>query len=218
MKLEIPVTPNINMIHGTPILMGEVPNPEAMNQGLMERILAVRERDRGVQVSNYGGWQSEGDLWNWEGEAFDQYRFWVHDCIIRMAALVTEEIDPGNVDVSYRAASWANVNHHGDYNARHIHPDVDWAVVYYVSVGTPGDANLGRNGRLELHDSRFLAQSSNLAGYGFGLGLLVDPLPGKIVQFPAWVEHSVHPFYGEGTRISIACNVKITGGRHVGLK
>ena len=64
MKLEIPVTPNINMIHGTPILMGEVPNPEAMNQGLMERILAVRERDRGVQVRNYGGWQSESDLWN----------------------------------------------------------------------------------------------------------------------------------------------------------
>ena len=30
-----------------------------------------------------------------------------------------------------------------------------------------------------------------------------------MLVFPAWIEHGVHPFYGEGHRISIAINVAI---------
>jgi len=34
----------------------------------------------------------------------------------------------------------------------------------------------------------------------------------------AWMEHSVHPFYGSGLRISIAVNIKVMGGRHSGYE
>lgn len=108
------------------------------------------------------------------------------------------------------------MNRHGDYNARHIHPDSDWAVVYYVEVGQPDPVN-ERNGRIELHDPRILSNMSKLNRFGFARGLLIDPEPGKMVMFPAWMEHSVHPFFGTGDRISISCNVKFTGGRHAGL-
>jgi hypothetical protein len=37
--------------------------------------------------------------------------------------------------------------------------------------------------------------------------LLIRPQPGLMVVFPAWIEHWVHPFQGEGQRISIAINV-----------
>jgi hypothetical protein len=33
-----------------------------------------------------------------------------------------------------------------------------------------------------------------------------------MLVFPAWIEHSVHPFHGEGYRISIAINVAIESG------
>ena len=30
-----------------------------------------------------------------------------------------------------------------------------------------------------------------------------------MILFPAWMEHLVHPFNGEGERISIATNIKM---------
>ena len=39
--------------------------------------------------------------------------------------------------------------------------------------------------------------------------LLIRPKPGLMVIFPAWAEHWVHPFHGDGNRISIAINVTL---------
>ncbi len=89
-------------------------------------------------------------------------------------------------------------------------------MVYYVEVGRP-DPDNGRNGRIELHDPRILSNMSILNSFGFARSFLIDPEPGKMVMFPSWMKHSVHPFYGTFDRISIACNVKFTGGRHAGL-
>ena len=89
-------------------------------------------------------------------------------------------------------------------------------MVYYVEVGRP-DPDNGRNGRIELHDPRILSNMSILNSFGFARSFLIDPEPGKMVMFPSWMEHSVHPFYGTFDRISIACNVKFTGGRHAGM-
>ena len=216
MQFSVPVTQNITLTFGTPILTAQVPDCEKMNRGLGAQVRAARQTDQGVGVSNYGGWQSTPDLWEWPSQEVAEYRRYVHDAILRIAALSTEEEDLSKVDVTYKAGSWANMNTDGDYNARHIHPDCDWAVVYYVETGHP-DPDNERNGRLELHDPRILANISKLTRYGFARGMLVDPVPGKMVLFPAWIEHSVHPFFGAGDRISIACNVKITGGRHSGL-
>ena len=35
----------------------------------------------------------------------------------------------------------------------------------------------------------------------------VRPQTGLIVMFPSWLQHAVRPFYGSGTRISIAINL-----------
>ena len=203
MQFSIPITPSINSAFGTPILVAQVPNCEKMNQGLGAQIRAARQSNLGVSVSNYGGWQSNADLWEWPSTEVAEYRRYVHDAILRMAALSLDESDLSKVDIKYRAGSWANMNRDRDYNARHIHPDCDWAVVYYVETGNP-KPDTERNGRIELHDPRILSNVSKLNRFGFARGLLITPEPGKMVMFPAWVEHSVHPFYGTGDRISIS--------------
>jgi len=38
----------------------------------------------------------------------------------------------------------------------------------------------------------------------------IRPIAGQIVMFPPWLYHSVHPFSGTGTRISIAMNATVT--------
>jgi uncharacterized protein (TIGR02466 family) len=216
MQYLTPIAPNTALAFTTPILVRRMPAFEPVNRGLGAQIRAAMQRDGGVQISNVGGWQSRPDFWSWESEEAAIWRGWVHGAILRMAALLTEETDLANVDVTYRAGAWVNVNRNGQYNDGHIHPDCDWAVVYYVETGTP-DPGWPRNGKIELHDPRTLAFASSLSAFGFARSLLIDPEPGKLVMFPSWIEHSVHPFYGTGERISIACNVKITGGRHSGF-
>lgn len=217
MRFATPVTENIMLAFGTPILVRQVPDFERVNPGFAAKIREARKNDGGSAISNRGGWQSSPTLWDWDGEEIAEFRRWVHNAVLQIAALTTEETDLDRVDVKYNIGAWANINSEGDYNERHIHPDADWAVVYYVEIGTP-ESGFEKNGKLEIYDPRTLASSSHMSGYGFARGLVIDPEPGKMVLFPAWVEHGVHPFHGEGDRISVAANVKILGGRHAGFK
>lgn len=216
MQFGIPVTQDIFLAFATPLMVRPVPDYQRTNDGLRTQILERMHRDQGVAVSNRGGWQSAPDLWDWDTPEVGAFRQWVHGSILRMAALTTGETELSRVDIAYRAGAWANVNRHGAYNDSHTHPDSDWAIVYYVACGEP-EPGWDRNGKIELRDPRTLSRMSRLTGYGFARSFLLDPEPGKILMFPAWMEHLVHPFYGAGLRISIACNVRITGGRHSGL-
>jgi hypothetical protein len=36
--------------------------------------------------------------------------------------------------------------------------------------------------------------------YTFGQGIVIDPQPGMLLAFPGWLEHLVHPFFGDGER------------------
>jgi uncharacterized protein (TIGR02466 family) len=110
--------------------------------------------------------------------------------------------------VTYRAYGWANVNRAGDYNMFHLHPGNHWSVVYYVATGTL-NPDTPMNGRIELRDPRPAANFARMPGFNSGQPLLIRPQPGMMLVFPAWIEHGVHPFYGEGHRISIAINVAL---------
>lgn len=215
MQLIIPVSQTVALGFATPVLAHRVAEFEAVNRALGAQVRAVMAKDHGVRFSNRGGWQSAPDFWDWDSPEVAIFRGWVHRAIRHMAALPAQETDLAKVDVTYTVASWVNVNRSGHYNVSHIHNECDWAVVYYVECGEK-EPGWDYNGKIELHDPRTMAKTSTLTGYGFR-GLLFDPEPGAMIVFPSWIEHSVHPFHGTGERISIACNVKITGGRHAGF-
>jgi uncharacterized protein (TIGR02466 family) len=100
-------------------------------------------------------------------------------------------------------SAWANINRSGDYNVPHNH-QCTWAIVYYVRV-PPAQGPDRRAGALELLDPRPAAAMSPAPGQS--QRYFVQPRPGRMVLFPGWVSHMVHPFAGPGERISIACNV-----------
>ena len=96
-----------------------------------------------------------------------------------------------------RLEGWANVLRHGQYNSVHCHPNAQWSLVYYV---TGNDAPQDRpfSGRLELLDPRpgaSLTYEDDSALYG---RLLFNPRPGQVIAFPAWLQHQVHPHFGDG--------------------
>lgn len=214
--LSVRITEDTTLLFTTPLLVRWVADHQTLNAELAAQIRREREREPGVRFSNYGGWQSQPTLWEWPGAAIERLRRAVHDAVLRIAALSTAEETLSNVEVAYNARGWANLNTNGAYNAIHAHGDAQWSVVYYVEMGEeePGHEI---NGRLVLFDPRSMSSIEKRPGFGFGSRQVIDPEPGKLVLFPAWIQHWVTPYFGPGERISIAVNIEVTGGRHSGM-
>ena len=104
--------------------------------------------------------------------------------------------------------SWANVCRNGNYNVVHTHPNALWSVVYYVAAGEP-DESVPYSGLLELIDPRESANHIQIANTVLDTPALVENVPGKMILFPSWANHMVHPFVGSGVRISMPNNVHV---------
>lgn len=69
------------------------------------------------------------------------------------------------------------------------------------------------NGKIEFRDPRQGASThpdDKFPGFTFGHAMLVEPQTGMLLVFPGWLDHCVHPFFGNGERISIAINIRLT--------
>ena len=104
--------------------------------------------------------------------------------------------------------SWANVCRNGNYNVVHSHPNAMYSIVYYVSSGAP-DESIPYAGMLELLDPREATTYIQVPNTILDARMFITNRPGRMVVFPSWIKHMVHPFVGSGVRISIACNVNV---------
>ncbi len=208
----VPITPEVSSAFGTPILKRAVASAASINIGLERAILARAQKGAANRISNVGGWQSLPDLLDWPEPEIKLLVQEVDRSIQQISALpatLAQQPDPPRV--RYRAYGWANINRPGDYNMLHVHPGNHWSVVYYVATGRP-NPDTPMNGRIELRDPSPAAGFARLPGFTTGQPMLIRPQAGTMLVFPAWIEHAVHPFYGEGHRISIAINVAIETG------
>lgn len=196
------------MAFGTPISTHRWADADALNAGLRARILAAERADKGVLRSNIGGWHSAPDLL----ASDDQHVAAFKARLVRYARDLTALViaDPAR-KLDMKIDAWANVSRDGDYNGVHDHPGAHWSGVYYVSAGTPAPNANPHNAMLELLDPRVGVNMLALPGSVFEGRYLIAPLPGLMVFFPSWIKHLVHPFRGEGERISISWNIEITG-------
>lgn len=199
---------NVAVAFGTPVSTYVWQDSDALNAELAAAILDRERRDPGASKSNIGGWHSDSDLLTWPGDAVATLKD-------RMSSMSGDLItmarrDGAAEDISLSIAAWANVSRSGNYNNIHDHPSAVWSGVYYVAPGRPVTDDPA-NGRLELIDPR-PGISMVDPDYGVRSGrFLIEPIAGLMVMFPSWLKHMVHPFVGEGERISIAFNVRIAG-------
>ena len=189
-------------LFATPVIVDEIEDSEAINAELETAILARMRSDPGVRLSNVGGWQSKHDLTAWAGEAGN--RLLKHAASLATANTVTAR---GAAAVRWTIDAWANVSASGHSNRSHVHGGSFWSVVYYVRVGD------GEGGELLLHDPRMPALRMHAPDLRFrnaGTELMasVKPKPGLMILFPAWLSHSVQPWAGGESRISIAMNIR----------
>jgi conserved hypothetical protein len=189
-------------LFATPVILDELPDSAELNRELETVILAARETDAGLRLSNRGGWQSSHDFTRWSGEAGT-------GLLEHAAALASAHTTAsGNSGPArWLVDAWANVSESGHFNIPHLHGATYWSCVYYVSVGE------GEGGQLVLHDPRMPGLRMHAPHYRFKdvgaeVAVNIEAKPGLMILFPGWLSHHVEPWHGPGTRISVAMNIR----------
>ena len=191
----------------TPIFRHRWPEAESapVNAALKAAILARWEQAPGTSLSNVGGWQSDPDIMNWPVPELAQLKQWIDRAF---GMIMGRELETSGFQSRYTIGGWANINEYGDYNRTHIHSNHHWSGVYYVDLGDPSP-EIGPNGAIEFLDPRPAVGVFDLPGVTATGTWTILPEPGLMLLFPSWLRHAVLPYYGEGTRITIAFNLRV---------
>ncbi len=200
---------SLSMLFATRFVSYQWPDSEKLNQELTELILASERSDdegRGIR-SNAGGWQSRGNLIIWPDPCIQMLKQRVETIVFSLLGKIVRN-EGTERTFTLLIDSWANVCRNRNYNVVHTHPNAMWSVVYYVSAGEP-DESMPYSGLLELLDPRESANCIQIPNTVLDTPALIENIPGRMILFPSWAKHMVHPFVGSGVRISIASNISV---------
>jgi hypothetical protein len=75
-----------------------------------------------------------------------------------------------------------------------------WRVNAWANVNRSGHGN-------EFHTHPGCVWSAVYYVDDGGAGESISSMPGSLLMFPSWVSHAVRPYFGDGTRISVAINL-----------
>ena len=100
--------------------------------------------------------------------------------------------------------TWANISEPGIRHHRHAHPNNYLSSVYYVSVPKGGDTIRFHDPRPQTHTLQPLQDKTTRYD---AHSMTINVVPGRLVIFHSWLEHSVDANDGDGERISVAMNV-----------
>ncbi|MDP8994256.1 MAG: 2OG-Fe(II) oxygenase family protein [Pseudomonadota bacterium] len=197
----------------TMVVVDRLPGAAEINRQLREAILARQAEDKGVEISNVGGWHSDTQMLRWGGEPARK----LLERIVAAADQFSVDIkaEPGRPRHRWFPEMWANVSGPGASNQFHRHPGAFWSAVYYVDDGYGGSPDRALGGELVLEDPRMPAIRMAAPDLRFRRPggkpdhheTWMRPQTGRIVMFPAWLSHSVRPYKGTGLRISVAVNL-----------
>lgn len=190
----------------TPILRRTYENAGDVCVALKSLVLDRAKTQKNVQKGDEGGWHSDEDLLSWGGPAVAQLSQWITAASQDMTTAISGgQVYRGKLDLS----AWANLSRTGQYNAMHTYPSCVWSGVFYVEAGDPPTPEHPKSGVIEFLDPRAGAEMVITPGIPFGQGKVCTPKNGQLIMFPSWMKHMVHPYWGEGERISIAFNVRL---------
>jgi uncharacterized protein (TIGR02466 family) len=206
---DFDINKRIRMLFATPLVVHDWPDSEQFNQDFEELVRNSEKEDKdgyGTR-SNAGGWQSPGNLITWKDPVVEIFRQRIEKLVTNLLQEVARDTGK-NRSFKLLIDAWANINRNGDYNVVHTHPNCMYSGVYYVHEGEP-EKTIPYSGLLEILDPREAANYVQIRHSIFDAREFVENIPGRMLLWPSWLKHWVHPYQGEGERISVAFNVNV---------
>ena len=191
------------MIHrelffATPIYVKDVGTPE-YNKYLEEQIVTWSKKDPGLQKTNMNGWHSPTDM-----HTKIEYKNLIEELHIAQQEIYKDECLDSE---PFLGNMWANINYKDGFNRPHIHPNSLWSGVYYVK--TPKKC-----GHLKIEDTRTMSLMSiptktdkkREEPKHLWREVHFEPIAGRLIMFPSWVNHCVDRNESDDIRISVSFN------------
>ncbi len=171
-----------------------------IDNGRIETYCREKKRQSaGRVVSNGGGWQSD-DL--------DMATPELAELLAQVQARLDEvhrafEFNPAMRQVITQA--WININQKGHFNYSHDHPGSLFSAVYYVNGG-PDKGELEFKTPITPHTYTISNEIVSNFNSFTGHAMVIPPVTGDLLIFPAWILHRVNMSRSDDARISIAFN------------
>ena len=164
---------------------------------LAQNIINWSNQDKGVKKTNVKGWHSQTNMFD-----IPVFKPLVDELFKMQHQIFKEEW----LDREPRLGNmWANINYQGGYNRPHIHPNSLFSGVYYVHAQP-------NSGKLVCNDPRpgiqtiMPVRKPGQPPKHLWRETHLDPKPGRIIMFPAWLWHCVEPNQSNDIRISVSFN------------
>lgn len=186
----------------TLLLQRRLPGHEAANREL-RRLIEARAAAKADLTTDYLAGNLLGDA--------NPAVAWLRDCINRTVIDYLRRLGM-DYAVRWHLQGWANVNRTGDYHDPHNHPHAYLSGTYYVAVparpATPDNRPDVRPGCISFYDPRGAANMTAIRGDPqIEAEFTVEPTPGLLLLWPAFLLHFVHPNLAREARISVSYNV-----------
>ena len=187
---------NRELYFPTPVYVKDIQDL-TMNKQLERDIITWSNQDKGVQRTNMNGWHSQTNM-----HELPQFKKLVDILFDAQREIYKEEMLSSE---PFLGNMWANINPPGGYNRPHIHPNSLWSGVYYVK--TQKDC-----GHLKLEDPRSISLMTRPNRIEAELPARLwrdvhfEPVTGRLIMFPSWVNHGVEPNMSNEIRISVSFN------------
>ena len=165
---------------------------------MSDRCLDMEKQSPGRTVSNDGGWQSDVlDISS--GPDFKD----LYDAIMIKAQQLSQS--QGSHFELHMNAAWININRGPDRNRPHVHPFAQISgVVYLKASENSGSIEFFRPDPHKHYYNGYTVPWNHALS---GMSIRYQAEVGKIVMFPAWIEHGVTESLDHQPRISLAFNL-----------
>ena len=187
-------------IFPNPIHIFDVNGFEQIKNQLIDYAYNLKKEDDGVVVSNHGGWQSSPFAIENEDDL-------LHSFLINCLA----EFPVIKKSTNLKIYSWVNINKPGDFNVKHNHPGVDLAGVLWIT--TPENCgNIYFESPYSFDSYREIESYSDDFKKSFKIDYTYyfPPIEGRIIVFPAHLQHQVKENKSNKDRISVSFNIRLS--------
>lgn len=211
----VSATVTLSPVFAVPLGEAHLVPCEQLNREL-EALFLMRESDEyrnpmPSHIPQEEVFESRFNLFRWPEPCVRELRSFMLDTVAQTVLRATTLQPEDLARLKFHNHTWFHVTRHAGSFVAHNHPMASWSAVYCVRRGAVS-AEQPDSGVLRLFDPRAGANAyrdpANERLHDiFGLKPLELRLrEGQIVVFPSYLFHEVAPYYGSGTRITVATN------------